>query len=64
MNDRARKDDDINGPHTRKVPREGGKHDHLADRERQAENRQEELIDEAVEETFPASDPATPKRIT
>ena len=28
------------------------------------EKRQEKLIDEAVEETFPASDPATPKRIT
>ena len=26
--------------------------------------RQEKLIDESVEETFPASDPATPKRIT
>lgn len=26
--------------------------------------RQEKLIDEAVEETFPASDPIAPKRIT
>jgi hypothetical protein len=26
--------------------------------------RQEQLIDEAVEETFPASDPIAPKRIT
>lgn len=26
--------------------------------------RQEKLIDEAVEETFPASDPIVPKRIT
>lgn len=26
--------------------------------------RQEELLDEAVEETFPASDPISPKRIT
>lgn len=33
---------------------------HLED----AEDRQEALIDEGVEETFPASDPATPKRIT
>jgi hypothetical protein len=40
------------------------KHDHLADKVRGAENRQEALIDEGVEETFPASDPATPKRIT
>lgn len=30
----------------------------------EAEDRQEALIDEGVEETFPASDPATPKRIT
>ena len=28
------------------------------------EQRQEKLIDEAVEETFPASDPIAPKRIT
>ncbi|ACL60879.1 hypothetical protein [Methylobacterium nodulans] len=26
--------------------------------------RQEQLLDEAVEETFPASDPIAPKRIT
>ncbi|HEX2561952.1 hypothetical protein [Phenylobacterium sp.] len=26
--------------------------------------RQEDLLDEAVEETFPASDPISPKRIT
>lgn len=29
-----------------------------------AENKQEALIDEAVDETFPASDPISPKRIT
>ena len=28
------------------------------------EERQEVLVDEAVEETFPASDPVSPKRIT
>jgi len=28
------------------------------------EQRQDELVDEAVEETFPASDPISPKRIT
>ena len=28
------------------------------------EHRQEALIDEAVEETFPASDPIAPKHIT
>jgi hypothetical protein len=30
----------------------------------EAEDRQEALIDEGVEESFPASDPASPKRIT
>lgn len=38
------------------------KHDHLDERE--AENRQEALIDEALEESFPGSDPIAPKRIT
>jgi hypothetical protein len=28
------------------------------------DQRQEKLADEAVEETFPASDPIAPKRIT
>ncbi len=28
------------------------------------DQRQEDLVDEAVEETFPASDPISPKRIT
>lgn len=28
------------------------------------ERRQDQLLDEAVEETFPASDPIAPKRIT
>ena len=41
---------------------EGKKHDQLEGRE--AENRQEALIDEGVEESFPASDPVSAKRIT
>lgn len=32
--------------------------------EREAENRGEALIDEGVEETFPASDPATGRNIS
>jgi len=40
------------------------KPDQLKPHLKEAEDRQEALIDEGVEETFPASDPATPKRIT
>jgi hypothetical protein len=43
---------------------EGEKHDHLAKHEAQAEDRQEALLDEALEETFPGSDPISPKHIT
>ena len=43
---------------------EDEKHDHLADKEACAENRQEALLDEAIEETFPGSDPISPKHIT
>jgi hypothetical protein len=38
--------------------------DHIAHRMLEGEARQEALIDEAVEETFPASDPIAPKHIT
>lgn len=40
------------------------KPDQLEPELKEAESRQEALIDEGIEETFPASDPATPKRIT
>lgn len=40
------------------------KPDQLAEKAEQAEDRQEALIDEGVEETFPASDPVSVKRIT
>lgn len=63
MTDRKR-DEDIDAPFARKRAPNKGKVDQLADRGRAAENRQEELIDEAVEETFPASDPPSPKHIT
>ena len=42
----------------------GEKPDQLRAREKQAEDRQEALVDEAGEESFPASDPASPKHIT
>lgn len=43
---------------------EGQKHDQLAQRQAEAEDRQEALLDEAIEETFPGSDPISPKHIT
>lgn len=43
---------------------EGEKHDHMAQREAESEDRQEALLDEAIEETFPSSDPISPKHIT
>tara|TARA_R110002124_G_C8519981_1_gene476160 strand:- start:294 stop:491 length:198 start_codon:yes stop_codon:yes gene_type:complete len=61
---RDRSDTDVDAPAARPAPREHGKPDQLRESERHAENRQEALIDEAVEETFPASDPPTPKHIT
>jgi hypothetical protein len=56
----------IDAPATRAVhpTPEGEKHDHMAQREAEAEDRQEALLDEAIEETFPGSDPISPKHIT
>lgn len=52
-------------PHAKRTePLGEGKHDHLADKEAEAGDRQEALVDEGVEETFPASDPVSAKRIT
>lgn len=58
------KDCDPETPHARHGEREHGKPDQLKEKERHAESRQEALIDEGVEETFPASDPVSAKRIT
>ena len=57
----------IETPHSREADeplKEGEKHDHLAEREAQVRDRQEALLDEAIEETFPGSDPISPKHIT
>lgn len=56
----------IDTPHARRVEPlvEGEKHDHMAEKEACAEDRQEALLDEAIEETFPGSDPISPKHIT
>jgi len=43
---------------------QGETHDHLADHLEKAEDRQEALIDESLEESFPASDPPSAKHIT
>lgn len=61
---KAQEDADTNTPPAKPAPREAGKPDQLKDKAREAENRQEALIDEGVEETFPASDPVAAKRIT
>jgi hypothetical protein len=59
-------DKHIDAPHSRPAEplAEGEKHDHLADKAAGAEDRQEALLDEAIEETFPSSDPISPKHIT
>lgn len=57
----------IDTPHARvaKHPlKDDEKHDQLASKERQAESRQEALIDESLEESFPSSDPPSAKHIT
>lgn len=70
----ARADEAVNAiaggaqePHARHAQsplRADEKHDHLGHSPDHPEDRQEALIDEAVEESFPASDPPSAKRIT
>lgn len=57
-------DQDPNAPYAKRAAVEEGKPDQLKDKVKDAENRQEALIDEGVEETFPASDPVSAKHIT
>lgn len=57
----------VNAPHAKPARHSLGpeeKPDQLATKEKEAEDRQEALIDEGVEESFPASDPPSVKRIT
>jgi hypothetical protein len=56
----------VDVPHAREVDPlpEHGKHDQLADKKANCESDQEALLDEAIEETFPSSDPISPKHIT
>lgn len=57
-------DCDPAAPFARKAAPEHGKPDQLRETERKSEDRQEALVDEGLEETFPASDPVSAKRIT
>lgn len=59
-----RDDGNPDTPHARKAPPEHGKPDQLREARRTSEDRQEALVDEGLEETFPASDPVSAKRIT
>lgn len=62
-----REDKSFDAPHAREAEeplREGEKHDQLAAKVETAENRQEALLDEGLEESFPGSDPVSVKRIT
>lgn len=56
----------IDTPHARSAEPlvDDEKHDHMAEKEAKSEDRQEALLDEAIEETFPGSDPISPKHIT
>jgi len=60
-------DKHIDAPHAREAKRplaDGEKHDQLAGKVKASENRQEALLDEGLEESFPGSDPVSVKRIT
>jgi hypothetical protein len=61
---KTKEDCDTSTPHARRAAPEQGKPDQLRDQVDLAEDRQEALVDEGVEETFPASDPVSVKRIT
>jgi hypothetical protein len=61
-----RKDYRPDSPVTRAVPplADGDKPDQLADKVASVGDRQEALLDEAVEETFPGSDPISPSHVS
>ncbi len=60
----TQEDCDTDTPHAKRAKPLHGKPDQLADKQHDAEGRQEALVDEGIEETFPASDPVSVKRIT
>jgi hypothetical protein len=60
-------DKSFDAPHAREAQEplaEGEKHDQLAEKVAKSESRQEALLDEGLEESFPGSDPVSVKRIT
>lgn len=59
----TREDCDTATPHAKHADHQEGKPDQLK-KIQPDESRQEALVDEGVEETFPASDPVSAKRIT
>ena len=61
-----RQDHHPDSPHTRPAAplRPDDKPDQLAEKEAASEDRDEARVDEAVEETFPASDPPSAHHIT
>lgn len=61
--DKARHDASTDAPHAKRTPPQDGVPDQLEKIEK-SESRQEALVDEGLEETFPASDPVSAKRIT
>jgi len=61
---KIKEDCDVETPHARRAEPHHGKPDQLDEFARDVEDRQEALVDEGIEETFPASDPVSVKRIT
>lgn len=60
-------DKPFDAPHAREARRplaDDEKHDQLAGKVAKSESRQEALLDEGLEESFPGSDPVSVKRIT
>jgi hypothetical protein len=57
---------DVDAPPSRPIKplAKGEKPDQLAAKEAEAGSRQEALLDEAIEETFPGSDPISPKHVS
>lgn len=60
----AKTDASTDAPHAKKIAAEDGKPDQLKDKMRDGVSREEALVDEGIEETFPASDPVSAKHIT